>query len=273
VSLRQHIYRFPVIEFVEPPAADLPGGRVFTGSRGVRLGDASPGGRLRLDALVRYLQDVSDDDTTAAGLPAGGAWVVRRTAVLVDSFPRYLERLQLATWCSGVGSAWAERRIEVRGGAGGRVSATTLWVHLDGSTGRPTRLPATFTSIYGPSAQGRSVSSRLTLAACSSPEQAERQATIPWQLRFADFDVQGHVNNAAYWAVVEELLATRRSLRAPLTAVLEHVRPVTPGTSVEVCVVDMPPDPAGGGCAAWIHDGDGVAAALTVRAGPSPARR
>ena len=146
-----------MLEFVAPPGADIPGGRVFTGTRPVRLGDSSPGGRLRLDALVRYLQDVSDDDTTAAGLPAGATWVVRRTSVRVAAFPRYLERLELATWCSGVGPAWAERRIDVTGAAGGNVSASTLWVHLDGSTGRPARLPPAFTSIYGPSAQRRSV--------------------------------------------------------------------------------------------------------------------
>src|SRR3954451_11967811 len=35
-------------------------GRRFVARRAVRLGDASPGGRLRLDAIARYLQDVAD---------------------------------------------------------------------------------------------------------------------------------------------------------------------------------------------------------------------
>src|SRR5262249_23731094 len=34
-------------------------GRVYIGQRRVRLGDATPGGRLRFDALVRYVQDVA----------------------------------------------------------------------------------------------------------------------------------------------------------------------------------------------------------------------
>ncbi len=41
---------------------------------------------------------------------------------------------------------------------------------------------------------------------------------IPWPARFSDFDVLGHVNNAVYWAVVEEHL----DLVAPLTVVLEY---------------------------------------------------
>jgi acyl-ACP thioesterase len=51
------------------------------------------------------------------------------------------------------------------------------------------------------------------------PPTADRAA---WPLRFTDFDVLGHVNNAAYWEPVEEVLAERRDLRAPLRAELEH---------------------------------------------------
>ena len=63
-------------------------GRVAHGGRRrVRLGDASPGGRLRFDALVRYLQDVANDDTREAGFDDVMGWVVRRTAIEVHRFP------------------------------------------------------------------------------------------------------------------------------------------------------------------------------------------
>src|SRR4051795_13779923 len=88
----------------------LPGaGRTFPGRRRVRLGDCSPGGRLRLDAVARYVQDLSDDDTRDAGL-AQMTWVVRRTVIEVPQFPVYLDPLEMVTWCSGLGSRWAERR-------------------------------------------------------------------------------------------------------------------------------------------------------------------
>src|SRR5947207_12307857 len=88
-----------------PPAR----GRVYTGRRRVRLGDASPGGRLRLDAAARYLQDVSNDDTRDGGLDDEG-WVVRRTTLEVVAFPVMGEELELRTFCSGTGGRWAERR-------------------------------------------------------------------------------------------------------------------------------------------------------------------
>ena len=87
-------------------------GRMFAASRRVRLGDCSPGGRLRLDATARYLHDVSDDDTRDAGL-GQMTWVVRRTVIDVHRFPTYLEPLDLVTWCSGIGSRWAERRVDI----------------------------------------------------------------------------------------------------------------------------------------------------------------
>ena len=67
-------------------------------------------------------------------------------------------------------------------------------------------------------AGGRTVRARQTLPT-RPPDGA---AVGQWPVRVTDFDVLGHVNNAIYWAMLEELLAARRDLRAPMTIVLEH---------------------------------------------------
>ena len=136
-------------------------GRVFEGARRVRLADVSPAGRLRLDAAARFLQDLSADDTADAALPDAEAWVVRKTVIEVAAFPRYLEPLALATWCSGTGSHWAERRISIVGERGGAIEAATTWVHIDLDSGRPTRIPAGFDDLYGEAHGGRRVKARL----------------------------------------------------------------------------------------------------------------
>lgn len=215
--------------FVPAPSV----GRIHEGAAVVRLGDSSPGGRARLDAMARHLQDVSDDDARAAGF-GEYTWVVRRTALAVHSFPAYLEPLTLRTWCAGFGAAWAERRISVVGGAGGHVEAATLWVHLDGRSLRPARMPEAFLDVFGPSAAGRRVSSKAQLA--PAPSDAWTSG-VPWPLRFVDFDVLEHVNNAVYWAAIEQELAQRRALRAPLTAVIEHGEPIERGHQVRWCAV------------------------------------
>ncbi len=239
-------------ELVGRPSA----GRVYEGARRVRLADVSPGGRLRLDAAARFLQDVSADDTADSSLPDAEAWVVRKTSIEVASFPRYLEPITLATWCSGTGSHWAERRISMTGERGGAIEAATTWVHVDRSSGRPSRLPAGFDQIYGEAAHGRRVKARL-----DHPDPPpDASDGFAWPLRFTDFDVLGHVNNAACWQIVEEALAARRDLRAPLRAEVQHRAAVERGAAVDVVIE------AGDALRLWaVVDGTVV---LTAQVGP-----
>lgn len=232
-------------------------GRVFEGARRVRLADVSPAGRLRLDAAARFLQDLSADDTADAALPDAEAWVVRKTVIEVTTFPRYLEPLELATWCSGTGSHWAERRISIVGARGGAVEAATTWVHFDSVSGRPSRIPSGFDAIYGEAASGRRVKARL-----DHPDlpEGDREG-FPWPLRFTDFDVLGHVNNAACWQIVEEALASRRDLRAPLCAEVQHRTAIERGATVDVVVIDDE-----GAVSLWVRADDVVA--VTARVEP-----
>lgn len=241
-------------ELVERPRT----GRVFEGTRRVRLADVSPAGRLRLDAAARFLQDLSADDTADSALPDAEAWVVRKTVIEVRTFPRYLEPMALATWCSGTGSHWAERRISIQGEAGGAVEAATTWVHFDRASGRPSRIPVGFDEIYGEASGGRRVKARL-----DHPDAVpEGAGGFGWPLRFSDFDVLDHVNNAAYWQIVEEALADRRDLRAPLRAEVQHRTAVERGASVVVATDAL----VDGGLGIWVT-ADGVVAA-TARVHP-----
>ena len=132
--------------------------RRFSASRPIRLSDTDAGGRLRLDAVARYLQDVAADDVADAGWsPDEHIWVVRRTALhlaqplLVDT------RVELVTWCAGIAAAAAARRTTVTGDRGGRIEAEMIWIHL-GRDLQPERLGERFLAVYGESAAGRKAS-------------------------------------------------------------------------------------------------------------------
>ena len=229
-------------------------GRIFQRERRVRLGDASPAGRLRFDALARYLQDVSNDDTRDAGLDDEMGWVVRRTAIEVQQFPVFGEELTLATWCGGTGGRWAERRVSVTGSDGGHIEAATLWVHLAVDTLRPAPLSPQFMALFGEAAGGRTVRARL------EHDDPPTDATgREWPTRFADFDVLGHMNNAAYWETVEQELARRRDLRAPLRAELEFRHQIEPDHVVTLAVDDAGP------LSIWLTGASGVFASAMVR--------
>jgi acyl-ACP thioesterase len=216
------------LEFVPVP----PEGRVFRAERRVRLGDVTPRGRLRLDGMVRYLQDVSHDDTREADYVDKDGWVVRRTALRVTKFPVFQEKLHLSTWCSGVGSHWAERATRLEGERGGLIEAAAVWVHVDLESMKPAILADDFVASVGSASLGRRVSARSVLRNKPDPESARHL----WPLRFSDMDALGHMNNAAYWEAVEEWLAAHRDVRAPFDVVIEHLEPVTPGNQVMTVV-------------------------------------
>lgn len=185
-------------------------GRIFRSSRRVRWGDVDSGGRLRLDAMARLLQDVATDDTAELGLAESEAWVVRRTLIHQIRAAEQGEILELATFCSGLGSRWAERRISITGDCGASIEAAALWVHLDPVSGRPRLLPTRFGTEFAAAAAGREVTARQTIEAVplGTPAATVRQ----WHPRSTDIDILDHVNNAIGWSVVEQVLADQLAI-------------------------------------------------------------
>ena len=141
---------------MQPPATVTlpPEGRIFRHRDRVTLADVSPAGRARLDALARWLQDAAYDDSRDSGLDDSGVWIVRRLGLRVRRFPRLLDEIEVATFCSGAAALWAERSSLVSCDGEVAVEAVALWVHLQPDGARPQPLPAGFDAVYGPSADG-----------------------------------------------------------------------------------------------------------------------
>ncbi len=181
-------------------------GRVFRTERRVSIADADSAGRMELDAVARFLQDAGNDDTDDAALPELGlAWVARRGRFVVRTPAVAREALSITTWCSGTGRRWAERRTTLIGADGARIDAAVVWVHVDTTTGRPVRWGEDFAERYLEAAQGREVDAKLRLP----KRPLEHAARHSWRFRRTDHDAFGHVNNAAYLAVAEELVTER----------------------------------------------------------------
>ena len=214
---------------MEPLVPQPSAGRTFRTSYRARLSDLDATGRVRLDAVARYLQDAATDDVEETGWGAPEhLWVLR--SVRVDILAPFLEdrRVDVVTWGSGFSSLSAARRWSLAGDAGGSIEVDSVWIHLD-RDGRPARIGEGFDE-YAHAAGGRSAPTRLHLP--DPPRDAPR---TPWPLRATDVDLMGHVNNAVYWQAVEHLVqGGSPDLRRPLRARLEYRHPIDLGEDVEL---------------------------------------
>lgn len=206
-----------------------PSGRTFRVSYRIRLSDTDATGRLRLDAVARYLQDAALDDVleTDWGAPEH-LWVLR--AVRIDVLVPFLDdsAVEIVTWGSSFSGIAAGRRWSLSGDAGGAIEVDSTWIHL-GPDARPARIGGRFEE-YVEAAQGRITSTKLTL----TPPASDGPRVV-WPLRATDVDRMGHVNNAAYWVAVEHRLVGREpDLRTPYRARLDYRHPIDLGEHVEL---------------------------------------
>jgi acyl-ACP thioesterase len=213
------------------------------------IADADASGRCRLDAMARWLQDIAYADLVDAGFEGQGAWIVRRTRIRVQAFPRFGEDLELRTFCSGIGRFSAERRTSIGGGSSA-VETVALWICLDPERGRPMRFPPEFTSVFDESAGGRDANVRLR-----HPDPPADAESSGWLFRASELDPAGHINNSHYWTPLEEELATGPEPEA-MDAEVEFRDPAMPG---EVSILRA-------GSSMWIASPEGAVHASVLRA-------
>jgi acyl-ACP thioesterase len=186
-------------------------------------------GRLRLDAIARFLQDAATDDVEETGWGAPEhLWVLRSVRIDVLAPVVGVGAVDVVTWGSSFSALAAGRRWSLAGDGGGTIEVDSTWIHL-GPDARPARIGAGFEG-YAEAASGRVASTKLTLA----PPRDSGSRTA-WPLRATDVDLMGHVNNAAYWATVEHRLAVLgHELARPLRGRLDYRHPIDLGEKVEL---------------------------------------
>lgn len=215
----------PELQPLVPQPHDV---RAFTEHRRAGVGEVGPSGRLRLDSMARWAQDVAWADVEDVGLRELTIWLVRRIRIRVRRFPRLDADYALTTYVTGVGRMWAERRTDIvpPGEREPIVEIACIWVHIDPERMLPSPIHQIEMDTWtGPST--RPVKARL-----GHPAPPADTGERVWRFREAETDIALHVNNAAYFTPFDEELLTAG-------------QPVDDSTSIDIEIEYRTPAQAG----------------------------
>lgn len=256
--------------------ADLPerkeGASYFQSEYRVRTGDVDQEMRLRLDGLSRYLQDIANDNIEATAFHTSDPyWIVRRTVIDVIRPVSWPGNVTLQRWCSALSTRWTNMRVRVTSvhdtnrfnpepRDDGLIETEAFWINVN-DQGMPTRLTdEAFEMLSQTTDEHRLKWKSMNVAEVPEASDTDRVHV----LRATDFDPFKHLNNAAYWAAVEdELLDHPDLVDAPHRAVIEYLRAVTPAATVTIRRQRV-----GDQLRMWLIVGDHVAATVTVTKRP-----
>ncbi len=176
----------------------------------VRYSETDEKGRLRLAALVNYLQDCSTFHSTDAGLTVERlkeekrAWLLAYWDIYVDRVPVLCEDIVIGTSPYDVKGVMARRNFWIREAAGKYlVRADSIWFCCDTERQKPVKITEDMIRPFG---ERRNV---LALPASSRKIEVPEALIVGEAVTAAPhhIDSNHHVNNAQYIAIAADALA------------------------------------------------------------------
>lgn len=157
-------------------------------------------GRLRPQVLFSYLLNAAWGHTRATSyghqeLSARNLmWVLIKFTLIIKSQPRWHDELRIESWGKGIKRLYALRDFRVTAPSGEiLVSATSSWLILEKSSGRPQR--------FDPNSDGFPWQPEKNELETNLERLAEPQGGKPiarFKVLFSDIDVNNHVGSAKY---------------------------------------------------------------------------
>ena len=192
---------------------------------------------LRMAELFRLLMEVSIAHTEDLGctraetLDKGLLWIITRQLVEIDEMPEYDDEITLRGWQGDMMHVFFPRFYEIEKEGRVIVRAQALWALIDQET-REIIMPED----YGIELPGRPGSDDMFLTAIVIPESAgEPVSCTETVTRFSQMDINGHMNNASYFDMIDDAVWADVSSRAaavmpvPKTVYINYVNEIKAG--------------------------------------------
>jgi acyl-ACP thioesterase len=155
---------------------------------------------LAVPALWGYLQEAAGLSAESLGfgvkrcLDAGFTWVLARQRLEIARAARIGQTIEVETWPNGTDRLAAHREFVVREGGAEIARATSTWFLLDVRTRRPVDPGAALDDAF-PRGRGPAA---VALPGAKIPTVERPDVERPFAIRFADIDLNWHVNNVTY---------------------------------------------------------------------------
>ncbi len=175
----------------------------------IRSYESNVDGQLRLRTLFNWFQDMADTHADQMGLgyhyciERGIGWIGGGYHVLINRLPSWGEKVKLLTWPSASTAATGIREFQMVAQTGEiLVNASSQWVLVDLQRMRPV-------SVVKHIPHYELITERVVDTAFPPIEavtEADTCHDIP--VRFDDIDINKHVNNAVYPALLQDAFPT-----------------------------------------------------------------
>ena len=186
---------------------------VYTETLRVESGQVNAARRLRVSALMRLLQQASVAHTQLLGcgrertLDKGLLWVVVRQDIRIRRMPEYDETVVLKTWPLDTMHVLFPRGYQITSETGETlVCGCMLWTLVDARTRK-----AVFPEPYGIAVAGVQGPAETPLPEAVAERPLAREQSYTG--RFSQTDINGHINNACYFDLCEDLIPVSTLLK------------------------------------------------------------
>ena len=176
----------------------------------VRHSEVELNGRLKLRALADYLQEAAARHAANLGVGCDDLarqnllWVLSRIVILIENYPGPGEQLNVETWPRSPERLFAMREFAVTNQSGLPVCrASSAWLLLDAESFRPKKIE-TLGSVIPKNGGKPFLTKNLPKI-----EPVECAKMFTQQIRPSVIDINGHLNNAEYFALTQDALTGR----------------------------------------------------------------
>jgi acyl-ACP thioesterase len=168
----------------------------------IHVYETGPDGRLNLNSLFDYYQDIASDHALKLGygreslLKQNQFWVLSRIYTEISELPSWGESVIIKTWPRGTDRLFALRDFEISYPAGQILTkATSSWLIIDRDTKR-IRKPDDNLSRLNSGSDSESAVLRNARKLEPVGETGKRKSAFT--VRISDLDINLHTNNAKY---------------------------------------------------------------------------